>query len=94
MFESKLEIIGEMPAYYKIADFLWGDGANIDSDGNSENPNSTNWTELTLILRSDTEQRIDIDPIDDRDKLLILKATTEELMIKTVSYLKDSGAIK
>ncbi len=81
-----------MPPYYKIADYLWGSDANIDSDGNSESPESTEWDELTLMLRDDTEQRIDIDPIEGDGKHLLLRASNEQLQSKVVSYLKECGA--
>lgn len=94
MIEVRMELDGEMPPYYKIADFLWGSEANIDSDGDSRNPDSTNWTELTLILRNDEAQRIDIDPIEGEPGLFLLKAATSHLAEKTIRFLKGSGAVK
>ncbi len=88
-----MDLIGALPPYYEIAEYLWGKDPNIDSDGDSYVPESTNWTELTLILRSDETQRIDIDPIEGRNALM-LKTTSEELKTKVISFLKDHGSTK
>lgn len=93
MIKQKLKVINKLPPYYKIADALWGADANIDSDGDSVTPDSTAWTELTLILRSDETQRIDIDPIEE-SKDLMLKSGSSDLLHKTLSYLKNYGSIK
>ncbi|HRH76894.1 MAG TPA: hypothetical protein PK129_06050 [Cellvibrionaceae bacterium] len=92
MPERNIELIGEMPPYYEIADFLWGSDADIDSDGNSENPVSTTWNELTLILRSDLSQRVDIDPAE--NGYLKVCSENEDLLTRVIIYLSDYGAIK
>lgn len=94
MFEHRIELIGELPAYYKIADVLWGVDADIDSDGNSETAESTSWSELTLILRSDTEQRLEIDPDEKGERFLLVSSMKEDLVTKTIDYLKKFGAAK
>jgi hypothetical protein len=71
---------------------LWGKGVDIDSDGNSQYPESTNWNELTLILRSDISQRVDIDPIEDGK--LKIKSEDHDLLVKVSSYLRDCEAVK
>ena len=76
--DNVLELIGSLPPFYEIAEYLWGKGVEIDSDGDSYDPKSTNWTELASILRSDKAQRIDIDPIEGRNDLM-LKTTSKEL---------------
>lgn len=76
----------ERPIFYSLAEHLWGTGVDIDSDGNSITPDDTNWTELTIINRSNPEQRIDIDPV--QIKPLILKIEGKEgLVEKAAGYL-------
>ena len=89
----KIDLIGPLPPYYEIAYSLWGKGANFDSDGNSYDPESTSWTELTLILRSDKNQRIDIDSIEEKSSLM-LKTTSKELEEKVIQFLQKQGAIR
>ena len=42
---------GKRPPFYELAQHLWGVGCDVDSDGNSSNPDATDWTELTIRLR-------------------------------------------
>ena len=91
--KTTIELIGALPPYYEIAYSLWGKEADFDSDGNSYDPDSTTWTELSLILRSDENQRIDIDPIEGQN-LLELKTTSTELKEKVIKFLQNHGAIK
>ena len=94
MIEVEIEIIGPMPAYYKIADHIWGVDADIDSDGNSETADSTDWNELTIILRSDREQRIDIETISKKKNSLLLCASSNELSESAMRFLREHGSIK
>ena len=76
------------PGYYSIAEYLWGKGVDIDSDGNSESPEDGNWTELTIIKRSDTKQRIDIDLFNENP--LTLKISGPKVLSEKVAiYLAD-----
>ena len=92
MSEFKVELVGKMPPYYDIAEFLWGKGVDIDSDGNSEHPSSIDWNELTIILRSDESQRVDIDPAE--DGYIKIESEDKELLSRVVSYLQRHGTIK
>ena len=92
MHVAEIELVSELPAYYKIAHALWGESVHFDSDGNSSDPESTSWNELTLILRSDENQRIDIDPVEDTNKLL-LKTTSKSLKEGVINYLRSYGSI-
>lgn len=94
MLKIEIQLIGALPPYFLISDYLWGEGAKIDSDGNSVTPQDINWTELTLILRSDKEKRIDIDPVEGKPDVLILKSADEKLAHSVVSYLRAYGAVK
>jgi hypothetical protein len=93
VIETEIELVGDLPAYYKIAHALWGESSDFDSDGNSFDPESKSWNELTLILRSDQNQRIDIDPIEGKNKLL-LKTTSIHLKEVVINYLRGYGSIK
>ena len=83
-----------MPPYYDVAEYLWGKGVDIDSDGDSYPADATDWTELTLILRSDTTQRVDIDPSPLNTNFLVLKASNQHLKSAVVTFLKSKGSIE
>ncbi len=91
---AELRVIGEMPPYYEVAHALWGKDCGFDSDGDSYDPESKKWTELTLIKRPGYDERIDIDPIDGSNGLLRLRATTENALEKVCEFLSNAGSVE
>ena len=87
---------GERPPYYQVACHLWGQGCDIDSDGDSSTPESKLWTELTLVLRSDQTQRVDIDPLMLDPLVLVVRSTHESLCKRVAEYVtsKSGGEIR
>jgi len=80
---------GPRPPYYSLAEHLWGAGCDFDSDGDSKEPDATDWTELTVILRSAPEQRVDIDPVDDQELLVLaIRSDCEELARRAAEFLQ------
>jgi len=74
---------GPRPPFYKVAEHLWG-ACNFDSDGDSYDPETTNWTELTVALRdqkgrTNDNDRVDIDPVS--LKPLILKVVSKDVSL-------------
>ena len=94
MIEQRIELIGELPPYYKIADMLLGVDADVDSDGNSESADSISWNELTIIFRKDREQRLEVYPNGHDERFLIVSSMKEDLVAKTIFFLKKIGAAK
>ncbi len=94
MEEIEIHIIGELPEFTKIAENLWGPDTDYDSDGDAINPKSISWSELTLIRRSDESQRIDIDPVNQNPKHLVVRSVSLELVQRVISYLQQYGSIK
>ena len=82
---------GPRPLPGDVAEHLWGPGCNYDSDGNDDQAPPDGWTELTLALRSGRDQqRVDVDPLDDRDPLvLVIRSDDKELARKTASFLQS-----
>jgi hypothetical protein len=79
---------GPRPSYVEVADHLWGEGCNIDSDGDSDPRDATDWTELTLILRPDLEERVDVDPIEGAVPLTLwIRSDDEALAARTATFL-------
>lgn len=79
---------GFRPAYYELAEYLWGADAGINSDGDSENPGDGEWTELTIELRRRPVERVDIDPVSREPLVLKVVSTTEGLARKAALYLQ------
>lgn len=61
---------GPRPPYYEVAQALWDD-RDFDSDGDSSIPDARDWTELTVALRPDGVERVDIDPVSDAGGLVL-----------------------
>lgn len=92
---------GPRPAYFKLAEHLRGSGCEFDSDGNSNHPEATNWTGLTVILRAppwqeDTEiERVDIDPVGDGEPLVLaITSDKESLARRAADFLNETAGGK
>lgn len=93
-FVKRVQVIGPMPPYFKVAEALWGVGVDFDSDGDSSFPEDTCWRELTVILRPDYDERIDIDPDDDDRNSIIVKSDSQALLARTLHFLVSCGAVR
>lgn len=83
---------GPRPFWGDVATALWGSGCDFDSDGNDDAPPPGGWTELTVTLQPDYEQRVDIDPLDDAEPLiLVIQSEQEELARKAALFLQAAA---
>lgn len=81
---------GLRPAPHSVAVHLWGEGCDIDSDGDSERHDDPNWSELTLVLRS-TLARIDVDPEPGPALALKVRSKDEHLCKKAAKFIADQS---
>ena len=88
------EVIGSMPPYYEVAYALWGRGVDFDSDGDSNNPESTAWREFAVIRRPENQERVDIDPLPNDVDTLNIRASSPDLLDRACAYLVSVGAVK
>lgn len=80
---------GPRPPYPEVAEALWGD-RDFDSDGDSSSPDAADWTELTLSLRPDCAERIDIDPLPRTSRLVLcIKSEREHLAKRAANFLAE-----
>lgn len=80
---------GRRPSVSDFVEALWGDGCDVDLDGNADRPPKDGWTELTVTLRPDYEERVDIDPIDDAEPLVLaIRSERAELVEKAAIFLQ------
>ncbi len=78
---------GPRPAYYLVAEHLWGAGCNVDSDGDSRTPEDHNWTELSVSLRGSPGQQLDIDPVSTQPLVLVVRSPHATLCSKAVEFI-------
>lgn len=86
---QKLYLIdpGPRPPCHEVAQQLWGD-RDFDSDGDSNSPDATDWTELTVSLRPECIERIDIDPVRSPGGLVLcIRSESEDLVRRTADFL-------
>ncbi|WP_179505568.1 MULTISPECIES: hypothetical protein [unclassified Sphingomonas] len=73
MFNYYLISPSERPQSASVARHLWGNDCDFDSDGNDDDAPVGGWTELTVALRPQCEERVDVDPIDDNEPLVLVR---------------------
>lgn len=90
--DSKLHLVepGARPAYYLVAEHLWGSEANIDSDGDSASPEDTQWTELSLRLRDSGQYSgVHVDLVSNNPLVLEIRSSDDRLVRRVAEYLRD-----
>ncbi|QHT70253.1 hypothetical protein GXP67_28190 [Rhodocytophaga rosea] len=94
-YKIKVLINGPRPDFRLLKSFIWSDFHNIDSDGNSFNPASRDWTELYIASRENKNEVIDINPININPLILEIKASSEILGNKAAYFLakETSGQV-
>jgi hypothetical protein len=62
---------GPRPPFPAVAERLWGKGCDFDSDGNSSTAHARDWTELSIALRPECVERVDITPVSGYSRLVL-----------------------
>ena len=82
-----IEISNERPDFRLVATWLWNGPHDIDSDGNSDNPASRQWTELYLCSRQNSDEMIDISPVSENPLILRVNGSTSEMVSRAAYFL-------
>ncbi|MBB4080806.1 hypothetical protein GGR28_003441 [Lewinella aquimaris] len=77
------------PDFRLLITWLWNDNENVDSDGNADNPASTEWTELNIRHREDSSLNFDIQPLQTNPLILEIKSTSTEMLYKVAYFMLD-----
>ena len=89
MFKYYLTSPGTRPPSAFVVRHLWGGECDIDSDGNEDQLLVGGWTELTVALRPECKERVDVDPIDDSEPLvLVIRSESSDLAKRTALFLQ------
>lgn len=84
---------GPRPPFGFLAEHLWGAGVDFDSDGNSVTPDDRDWTELTVIRRDASAERVDIYPLEGATLVLRVVSDSRGLAFRAASFLAhESGS--
>jgi hypothetical protein len=66
----------ERPDFRLLIAFLWHDGQNVDTEGNSDHPASPTWTELHIRNREHENEVVDVS--QHRKDPLVLRVESEQ----------------
>lgn len=90
MFNYYLISPGKRPQWETVAHHLWGNECDFDSDGNANEALAGGWTELTVSLRPECKERVDVDPIDNNQPLvLVVQSESAKLAKKAALFLQS-----
>jgi hypothetical protein len=78
---------GERPDFRRVITFLWHDGQNVDTDGNSHNPTSRTWTELYIKNRERPDQVVDVTPYQESPLILLIQSKQRYLAARVAFFL-------
>lgn len=77
---------GLRPPFFAVAKYLWGE-VDFDSDGNSQHPDDTTWTELTITRCPSETGRVDIDPVSEAPLVLKVVSSSSALAERAARFL-------
>jgi len=72
-----------------VISFLWSDFHNVDTDGDSQNPASRQWTDLHILNRENSKETVDI-MIETRSPLVFrVESKLESLAARIAFFLAE-----
>jgi hypothetical protein len=84
---------GPRPDFRLVISFLWGDLHNVDTDGNSDNPASRDWTELYCQNRENLLETFDVSPVSQSPLILKIESDLPDLAARVAYFLAtETGA--
>jgi len=95
MFTYYLISPGERPEWVSVVRHLWGSECDFDSDGNADEALVGGWTELTVTLRPECNERVDVDPIDNNEPLVLaIRSESADLARRAALFLQSRSGGK
>lgn len=83
--EFLVRLEGPRPDFRTVISFLWSDFHNVDSEGNSHNPASREWTDLYLQNRENEDEIVDVMEME-KAPLILRIASPIRLIALGVAY--------
>jgi len=82
-----LQSRGPRPDFRLVITFLWADLHNVDTDGNSYNPASRDWTELYCQNRENKAETFNVAPASESPLTLEVESNLPELAARVAYFL-------
>lgn len=84
---------GPRPDFRLVVTFLWEDFHNVDTDGNSHNPASRDWTCLYVQNRECEHEIVEVGAFSEHPLILQVDSQTPELAARVAWFLaKETNA--
>ena len=85
---------GPRPPYYEVVEHVYGVGSNVDTEGDSHDPNTTQWKELYMQLRPPRDDLLKRNPyvhvwMEETGTAMCVGSDDEALALKTASYIAE-----
>jgi hypothetical protein len=86
-----VEPLAKRPAVPLIITFLWGEDHNVDSDGDSSNPESNEWTWLYVASRERPDEVVNVDVVEASPNRFKVESDLPWLAAATAYFLALDG---
>ena len=83
----RVRTAGPRPDFRLVVAFLWSEMHNVDSEGDSYNPASRDWTELYLKNREVPSEVVDIHPLQTAPLIIAIESESESLAARIAYFL-------
>lgn len=80
----------ERPDFRTVIAFLWHDGQNVDTEGDSHHPASRTWTELYVQNRESKDQVVDVSQHQKSPLVLRVESERRHLAARVAFFLSTS----
>jgi len=87
-----LKTSGNRPDFRLVKTWLWDEAHKTDSEGNSYNPASQEWTDLYLGSRENANESIEIFPVTEDPLILQISGSTKEMAARVAYFLLHETA--
>jgi hypothetical protein len=85
----------ERPDFRLFITFLWSEFHDVDSDGDSDNPASYEWSYLYLRNRADPAELVDIDTVEEQGRPCVrIRSEVSWLAAAAAYFLAHEGNVR
>ncbi|HMC97588.1 MAG TPA: hypothetical protein VKG92_08050, partial [Flavobacteriales bacterium] len=82
-----ITVPSERPDFRAVIAFLWHDGQNVDTEGNSHHPASRTWTELYVQNRERKDEVVSVGQQQESPLVLAVESEQEHLAARVAFFL-------
>lgn len=90
-----VRVAGDRPQFGLVTTFLWSDDEDVDTEGDSEEAASQDWTELYVARRHGDRESVDVSPVRMNPLILRIDSKWPEIAARVAFFLASvtKGAV-